>query len=209
MGINRGFSVARRWETVYRSTPLSALPWEEGKPSTGLVELVESGMVEKGAVLDVCCGSGSNAVYLASNGFECYGIDISPTAIGYARERAVRAGATCDFVTGNVTTMPYMEDTFVLVFDRGCFHSLQPAERQGYSRGILRVLKPGGKYLLQCFSSRDHLHGPPYGFSPIDIEHLFSGLFKIHHIDEYSAGKESSPNYFLSVLMEKAENKNH
>lgn len=199
-------SVAQRWEDIYQGTPLKELPWEEGKPSAQLVELIESGVVEKGAALDVCCGSGNNAIYLASKGFFCYGIDISPTAIGYAREKASTEGKKCDLITGNVLRLPYLENTFTLVFDRGCFHSMRPSERRAYANSIFRVLKPSGKYLLQCFSTKDHVYGPPYGFSPKDIKHYFSGLFKIHRIKEFSAGKKGAEGYFLSVLMEKPVN---
>ena len=200
-------SISQRWEDIYQGTSLKDLPWEEGKPSAQLVELIESGTVEKGAALDVCCGSGNNAIYLASRGFFCYGIDISPTAIGYAREKAAAEGKKCDLTTGNALQLPYMDDTFTLVFDRGCFHSMQPRERRVYAHSIFRVLKPSGNYLLQCFSSKDHAYGPPYGFSPEEIELYFAGLFDIVHIKEFSAGKNGAESHFLTVLMEKPPGK--
>ena len=205
MSIESSESTARRWEDIYRSTSLRELPWEEGRPSPQLVELVESGTVEHGAVLDVCFGSGSNAIYLASKGFSCYGIDVSPTAIGYAREKASSEGQKCDLITGNVLRLSYQDNTFTLVFDRGCFHSLRPSERRGYAHSIFRVLKPSGKYLLLCFSAKDHVSGPPYGFSAKDIEHYFSELFTIHHVKEFTTGKAGSESRFLTVLMEKPD----
>ena len=191
--------IKRRWEGIYRGAPLEALPWEQHAPSDVLVALVESGVVAKGPALDICCGSGHNAVYLAQQGFICYGIDISPTAIGYARERAAKEGVTCQLSAGNALELPYPDSTFTLVFDRGCFHSMAPADRETYIKGVYRVLQPTGKYLLGCFSSRDHSYGPPYGFSPADIRRYFSKLFKIHSIEEFPYGN----SYFLTVLMEK------
>lgn len=108
-------------------------------------------MIQKGASLDVCCGSGNNAVYLARKGFDCYGIDISWTAIGYAREKIAAEGRKCELLKGNVLELPYPDSTFTLVFDRVCFHSQHPAERKTYVAGIFRVIKPSGKYLLLCF----------------------------------------------------------
>ena len=196
--------IRHRWDRVYRESPLQQLPWEEGKPSAELVTLIESGMVEKGAALDICCGSANNAIYLAKQGFKCYGIDISPTAIGYGQEKAAREGVSCELASGNATQLAYPDDTFTLVFDRGCFHAIQPEDRETFIRGVHRVLKPTGKYQLICFSSKSY-HGPegPYSFSPDDIQRYFSPWFKIHSVSEFSHEAEGMRHYFLSVLMEK------
>ncbi len=196
---------AQHWESVYRQTPLTELPWEEGKPSEELVALVESGAVEKGPALDICCGSGNNAIYLAGKGFTCYGIDISPTAIGYAREKAAKEGAVCSLMAGNALDLPYPDDTFTLIFDRGCFHSQAPGDRVTFVKGVYRVLRPGGKYYLHCFSTKDHpTTGVPYSFSPKDIRRYFPPPFKIRYIRESSRPVHGGRHYFLSVLMEKA-----
>jgi ubiquinone/menaquinone biosynthesis C-methylase UbiE len=195
----------QHWENKYRGTPLKNLPWEEGEPTAELVKLIESGVVAKGPALDVCCGSGSSAIYLAKQGFTCHGIDISPTAIGYARERASKEGVSCALKAGNATELPYPDNTFTLVFDRGCFHSLPPESRETFIRGVHRVLKPKGKFQLICFSAKDHPStGVPYSFSPGDIRRYFSSFFKIHHIGEIShVHPDSTKHLFLSVLMEK------
>ena len=191
------------WEDIYQRSPLEELPWEENRPTAELVALIESGIIRKGTVLDVGCGSGNNVIYLATQGFVCHGIDIAPTAITYARQKASKKGARCELITGNTLQLPYTDNTFTLVFDRGCFHSIPPPDRQTYIRSTYRVLKPSGKYQLICFSTKDHRDGPPYAFSPKDIQHYFSPLFKIHHIQELSRIRNNSKYYFLSVLMEK------
>src|SRR4030066_732839 len=173
-----------RWESMYRDNPLGALPWDEGGPAPELVSLIESGMVEKGAALDICSGTGNNAVYLAKQGFTCHGIDISPTAVNISKDKAAEASVSCELKTGNAIELPYADNTFTLIFDRGCFHSIEPAQRKMFVKGVHRVLKPQGKYLLHCFSAKDHSFGPPYSFSPDEIRKYFSGLFKIHHIKE-------------------------
>ncbi|MFC1970872.1 class I SAM-dependent methyltransferase [Chloroflexota bacterium] len=193
----------RDWDHTYRDNTLEELPWEEGAPSTELVELVESGLVEKGATLDICSGSGNNTVYLAKQGYQCYGIDISPTAVGYARQRANREGVSCELTSGDATELPYPDNTFSFVFDRGCFHSMPLAKRRDFIRGVHRVLKPGGKCQLICFSAMDHRSGPPYSFSPENIRRHFRLSFKIHWIKELTRETDGAKHYFLSVLMEK------
>jgi ubiquinone/menaquinone biosynthesis C-methylase UbiE len=193
------------WDSIYREQPLEGVPWEENKPSVELIKLIESGVVEKGAALDICCGSANNAIYLAKQGFTCYGIDISPTAIGYGEEKAAKAGISCALTSGNVLELPYADSSFTLVFDRGCFHTIAPEDRETFIRGVHRVLKPSGKYQLICFSFKDHPSSQvPYSFFPEEIHHLFSPLFKIHYIREIS-GKEAkgTNHYYLSALMEK------
>jgi len=193
----------RRWEDIYRGSPLEELPWEEGRPAAELVTLIESGLVEKGAALEICCGSGNNAVYLAKQGFTIHGIDISPTAISHARKKATEEGVKCELVTGNTLQLPYPDSTFTLVFDRGCFHSIAPHDRQTFVKSVYRVLKPTGKYQLICFSSRDHRSGPPYTFSPKDLRRNFLPFFKILYIKELCKIMNTSKSYFLSALMEK------
>ena len=193
-----------RWDRYYRKHPLEQVPWEESQPSAELVKLIKSGLVEKGAALDICCGSANNAIYLAKQGFTCYGIDISPTAIDHGKEKVVKAGIGCKLTTANALELPYPDSTFTLVFDRGCFHTIEPQDRNRFIKGVYRVLKPSGKYQLICFSSKDHPGlEVPYSFSPEEIHRLFSPLFKIHRIREVSDDKEGFTRYFLSVLMEK------
>ncbi len=80
------------WEDIYQRSPLEELPLEENRPTAELVALIESGIIRKGTVLDVGCGSGNNVIYLATQGFACHGIDIAPTAITYARQKASKEG---------------------------------------------------------------------------------------------------------------------
>lgn len=193
---------AARWEQTYKTNPVTSLPWEEEAPSAYLVELIESGQVEPGPALDICTGSGNNAIYLALNGFDCHAVDISPTAIGIAREKAVKAGATCDFRVGDVLDMDFPDDTFNLVFDRGCFHNFDPGKRSAFINEIYRVLKPGALYQLNSFSKKGRRWGgPPYGFSPADIRKLFGSLFEILYIKEVSL--DGNGQFFLSALMKK------
>ena len=192
------------WNRIYRKIPPEALPWEEDRPSAELVAPIGSGVVEKGAVLDICCGTANNAIYLAQHDYTCYGIDISPAAIDYARAKVAREGASCQLSAGNALELPYPDNTFTLVFDRGCFRSMAPRYRKAFIHGVHRVLKPRGKYQLLWFSSKDHPSlGIPYSFSPDDIKRYFSKLFEIRYTWEIFRQVHGERHYFLSVLMEK------
>ena len=71
----------RDWDQFYRDYPLEELGWELGKPRPILVEYMQAGLLPKGSALDICCGAGTNTVYLAQNGIQVTGIDISRTAM--------------------------------------------------------------------------------------------------------------------------------
>ena len=144
-----------RWKRVYEIYPLEDLPWELSRPREVLVELLESNKVKKGKALDICCGAGTNTVYIASKGFETTGIDISPKAIEIAKEKARKAGVKIRFIAGNALHLPFNDEEFDFIFDMGCFHHILPEDRELFIKGVHRTLKTGGKYLLTCFSYKN------------------------------------------------------
>jgi len=190
------------WGRVYRSHPLEALPWELGRPRQVLVELVEKGNIKKGKALDICCGAGTNTVYLAQKGFEVTGMDISSGAVEYARERAERAQVKIRFLVENFLRLPFRDEEFDLVFDMGCFHHVRVKDRAAFIKGVRRVLKTRGAYFLVCFSYRN---GPAWNhFTKEQITQIFSEYFKINDIKHVSSVEgDGVTRHFYSVLMEK------
>src|SRR3989304_4117596 len=114
-------SSINEWDQIYRKYPLEEMGWELGKPRPILREYIERGLIKKGKALDICCGAGTNTVYLAEKGFGVIGIDISPTAIEYARKKAEKAKVKIDFSVEDFTKLPFADEEFDFVFDMGCF----------------------------------------------------------------------------------------
>lgn len=159
------------WERFYRETPAAFIPWETGKPDEQLVELVGSGIIRKGAkVIDLGCGLGTQTVYLAEKGFDAIGIDISETAVKKAKKRAEDTGVNANFVAGDVTNMPFEDEQFDFVYDRGCLHHLLPEKRDLYASEIKRITSPGGLFSLLVFADV---------ITPEEGERLFLSDFKI------------------------------
>jgi len=190
------------WDRIYRAYPLEALPWELGKPRKILVELVEKGLIKKGKALDICCGAGTNALYLTKKGFQVTGIDISSKAIEYAKEKARNENARIQFQVENFLNLPFGDEEFDFVFDMGCFHHVNVEDRSTFIRGVHRVLKKGGSYLMICFSFKN---GPAWNhFTKEQIIQLFSDHFKIKNIEDIASVEgDGYKRYFYSVLMEK------
>jgi len=190
------------WDLVYRKYPLESLPWELGKPRRILVDLVEKGLIKEGKVLDICCGAGTNAVYLAEKGFQVTGIDISSKAIEYARRKAEEKNVNVKFLVENFLNLPFGEGEFDFVFDMGCFHHVKVKERSIFIKGVYRVLKRGGLYLMVCFSDRNGFAWNH--FTRQQIVELFSDYFEIRSIEHVeSVEGDGYVRYFYSVLMEK------
>ena len=66
----------KRWDLIYKKYPLKELGWELGRPRDILVEYMNKEMIRPGKALDICCGAGTNTIYLAQEGFEVNGMDI-------------------------------------------------------------------------------------------------------------------------------------
>ncbi len=190
------------WDQIYRRYPLGELGWELGKPRSILVELVEKGLIKKGKALDTCCGAGTNTVYLAEKGFEVTGIDISTAAIEYAKKKAEQAGVKIDFRVQNFLNLPFEDEEFDFVFDMGCFHHVKVEDRLTFIKGVYRVLKNGGNYLLTCFSYKN---GPAWNhFKRKQIIGLFSNYFEIEEIRHISSLEgDGVRRFFYTVLMKK------
>jgi SAM-dependent methyltransferase len=104
---------------------------------------------KKGQVLELGCGAGNICLELAKYGFDVYGIDIAPTAIAWAREKASLAGAGASFSVGNVLDLKnFSGNSFDVVLDGHCLHCIIGNDRQHFLSNALRVLRPGGTLLV-------------------------------------------------------------
>ena len=100
---------------------------------------------KSGAVLELGAGAGDVALLFAEKGYEAAGIEISPTAVAWAREKAVQHGLAVEFVEGSVTDLSHWdEDSFDAVVDGHCLHCIIGDDRAKVFSETFRVLKPGG-----------------------------------------------------------------
>src|SRR5262245_57667157 len=87
-------------------------PWDTNQPSSELQRVLQEYQIAPGRALDLGCGTGTNAVYLASRGFDVTGIDFAPTAIEAAKVRAASAGTNVRFLTGDAFKLPDLGPPF-------------------------------------------------------------------------------------------------
>jgi SAM-dependent methyltransferase len=125
-------------------------PWV-GPARSELVRLVESGDLLPGRAIDLGCGEGDNAIFLAQHGFQVTAVDFSPAAIAKAKAKAHEAGADVDFVIDDLTRLTGVSGHFDVLVDYGTFDDLSNRDRAAYVDQVRSLAKPGAKFLLWCF----------------------------------------------------------
>lgn len=139
------------------------LPWDTGEPDLHLVDLVRGGTIPPGRALEIGSGTGTNALWLATQGFDVVGIEVSERAVEMADAKAGRDAPRVTF-----SLHDFLDDTlagpFDFAFDRGCFHVFdEPEERARFVRRVADVLRPDGLWLSLIGSTEGPAreHGPP------------------------------------------------
>jgi SAM-dependent methyltransferase len=139
-----------RWNAFFadRSRPV---PFFVEWPDESLAGWLSDGRLVPGRVLELGCGHGRNALYLARQGAAVDAVDLSAEALGWARQRAEAAGAAVTFQHCSIFAAKFEPESYDLVYDSGCLHHLPPHRRQSYVALVNRALKPGGHFGLTCF----------------------------------------------------------
>jgi ubiquinone/menaquinone biosynthesis C-methylase UbiE len=105
------------------------------------------------SILEVGCGPGNNIWFGAIEGFSMTGIDGSPEAIAYAKNRLFADGLKAALTVGDFTLLPYAERNFDLVIDRGSLTCAGLSQAKKAVLEIYRVLVSGGKFFCNVYSS--------------------------------------------------------
>lgn len=152
------------WDASYHYGPA---PWDIGQPQPAVVHLASAGGFT-GAVLDAGCGTGENALHLASLGLSVLGVDVAPTALAIARDKAAVRGVAVEFAAADAFQLQRLGRVFQTVLDCGLFHTFDAAERPGYVASLASATNHGGTLYLLCFSD----DGPNAGPHPVSQEEL-------------------------------------
>jgi SAM-dependent methyltransferase len=186
-------------------------PWDTGQPSGELRRVLHEEGIAPCRALELGCGTGTNAVWLAQQGFDVTAVDLAPLAIERAEARAQTAGVKVRFVKASAFELPDLGGPFPFFFDRGCYHVVRRIDAGGYVRTLERVTAPGSVGLVLAGNAREpHDPGPPV-VSEAEIREELGRVFEIVRLREFRF--DSAPDVgvqFLawSCLIKRAE-KNH
>ena len=152
------------WDASYHYGPA---PWDIGEPQPAIVRLAsEDGFA--GAVLDAGCGTGENALHVASLGLSVLGVDVAETALTIARKKATDRGIEVEFVATDALQLARLGRMFETVLDCGLFHTFDRDERPGYMASLASVTEHEGTLYVLCFSD----DGPDTGPHPVSLGEL-------------------------------------
>ncbi len=201
---------------IYENIPLEKTPWNNTTPPGELVGLVQEGKVRPCKTVDLGCGAGTYAIYLAGIGFDVTGIDSAPKAVQLAQENAQRQDASCRFIVADLLgDMHEVKDTFDFAYDWEVLHHIFPEDRKTYMKNVRNLLNPKATYLSVCFSDDDPQFGGKGKFrkTPIgttlyfssehEIQDLFSRYFKIMELKTIEISGKYGPHCAIYALVER------
>ena len=139
------------WCDTFYANRAKPCPFFVASPDESLAGWVHDGLIRPGRAVDLGCGHGRNAVFLANHGFSVEAVDYSQAAIEWARERVKETGAQVLLRHQSVFDLDLEAGSGDLVYDSGCFHHLPPHRRQQYVELVVDALKPGNWFGLTCF----------------------------------------------------------
>jgi SAM-dependent methyltransferase len=167
-----------RFEAIYERQA----PWDVPEPQPALVRRFAAGEI-RGTVLDAGCGTGENALYLAAQGLDVWGVDVVSAAIGQARAKArARDLPAGRFLVHDALRLGELGMTFDTVVDSGLFHALDDRERTLYVASLRRVLRPGGLVHVLCLSDAQPGDWGPRRIARAELERAFAQGWKVRRI---------------------------
>ncbi len=166
----------------YKAGPV---PWDQLDPPPEVLAFVPT--LPVGRALDLGCGLGRAALYMARLGWQVDGVDFIPQALTEATNRASQAGLAdkVHFHLGSVIQLDFLVGPYDFALDVGCAHSFNLDELQAYHGELLRLLKPGAHYLL--FSHLNELEPEPEArrwLDKADLYKIFDEGFTLERSEE-------------------------
>ena len=194
----------QHWDSLYTNeATIGSLPWYNKHLDDDLREYLRTMNMTKGRLLDLGTGPATQAIELSKLGFQVTATDISENAIN----RAKRISNSIEFIVDDILESKLKEDSFDYIFDRGCFHVLEPSSRQRYVSQVSRLLRDEGLLFLKTFSAKEPSRGGggPYRFSIDEIDSIFTDRFVRESFKEtvYQGTLDILPKALFVVLSKK------
>jgi cyclopropane fatty-acyl-phospholipid synthase-like methyltransferase len=174
------------FEKLYTGRP----PWDIDKPQRPFIDAADR---ITGAVLDAGCGTGETALLLADRGCKVTGIDFLEAPLAIARRKAQQRGVSVTFLHKDALTLREWSERFDNVVDSGLFHVFSDPDRTVYVEGLQKVLKPGGRLFLLCFSDREPGTDGPRRVFREELNTAFARGWKIESIE--ASRLETRPDF--------------
>lgn len=180
------------WEARYQEE--TVLPWDTGLTAPELEEFFEAIPVtlRPRHVLEIGCGTGTNAIWLARHGCSVVATEIAPTALKAAEAKAKREKLDIQFHLLDICENSPVEDgSRDLAFDRGVFHVIPTAMRPVFVERLAAALKPGGHWL--CLAGNKDEDRPDANAGPPQL----TAVQLLEHVEPHFEVESLSRSYFI------------
>ncbi len=173
----------KNWNNRYVTNDM---PWNSGLPSLQLATILKKHNINPCRALDLGCGTGTNSLFLAKEGFEVTGVDCAAEALIIAQKRSDEEGQQIDFIETDLSQWNPQFEPFNFIFDRGCFHCVRKTGLEGFLKMLKNVSQSGTYYLALTGNANDveQEHGPPQ-LTKEEIENDLGSLFEIIDLHEF------------------------
>lgn len=191
-------------EEFEKSYATGDTPWDSGVPSAELIRVLDAGLLPGKTVLEIGCGTGTNATEFARRGYRVTAVDFVDSAVKRAREKARRVGVAIEFHVGDATKMDFGK-TYDILFDRGVYHGIRTSDLTGFLKMVERVTRPGTRWLCLAGNAKEPMENGP----PVVHEHEFRAelepLFEILDVREFrfTLDRKDLRPLAWSILMER------
>ncbi|MFQ5587296.1 MAG: class I SAM-dependent methyltransferase [Nitrospiria bacterium] len=152
------------YETQKRYFEKAYKKGEHGWPVTGVsppvIRFLKRFQSEQGTgcVLDIGCGEGRHTGFFAEAGYQSVGLDYQSLALARAARFFEGDRSNFHLVRGDVFHLPFSSESFDVLIDYGCLHHVRRRDTKAYLQSVVPLLKPGGYFLLCCFSEHFKHH---------------------------------------------------
>lgn len=196
------------WDERYKAGK-DALPWDSGVPAPELEEYFESLSSVPKRVLEIGCGTGTNAIWMAQKGCEVVATDLSPTAIDTALAKQKDAGTKVEFLVSDIIDdkNSVAPGSVNFVFDRGVYHVMPPDMRRVFIDRVADALDENGFWLCLAGNADEFraegVQGPPQ-LKASELVDDAEEKFEIHRIERGSfVLPDNTPHLAWKVLYKK------
>ncbi len=180
------------WDSRYREgTP----PWDTGRVSAELQRLLARFPIPACRAIELGCGTGTNAIWLAQQGFEVVGVDLSPLAIQRARRKADEAGVPLLFLQADVTELPDLGPPFQFFFDRGCYHAVRRGKVEAFLQQLDRMTGPEAWGIVLTGNARESRQPGPPTVAEAELREELGRSFDFISLEEFRFDQEEPDGY--------------
>ena len=212
--------IVKKWDSGWWDRFYSDLnrpvPFFRCIPDENLDEYVRDKIFRPGKILDIGCGMGRNAIYLAKCGFLVDAIDFSTISILRAKEYSKEVHVHVNFICDSIFNFTIVPNSYDYIYDSGCLHHLKPHRRIQYLKIVSCLLKPGGYFGLTCFNTKGAVPLSDYavyqegsmnggmGYTEQKLKSILADYFEIlefRQMKEIKNGDLFGENFLWTVLM--------